>query len=138
MPPPLVVLDTNVLVAAIKSRRGASFALLERVGTGLFDIVVSVPLAVEYEHAMLRERGAVPAAAVRDIIDYVCKVAVRQPIFFLWRPFLRDPADDMVAEVGFAAGAEAIVTFNRRDFVGIGSLGLTVITPQDFLKRIRP
>lgn len=132
------MLDTNVLVAAIKSRRGASFAVLERVGTGWFDIVVSVPLVVEYEHAMVRERGAVPAAAVRDIIDYVCKVAIRQPIFFLWRPFLRDPADDMVAEVGFAAGAEAIITYNRRDFVGVESLGLAVLSPHDLLKRTRP
>ncbi len=138
MPPPLVVLDTNVLVAAIKSRRGASFAVLERVGTGVFDIAVSVPLVVEYEHAMVRERGAVPAVAVRDIIDYVCKVAVRQPIFFLWRPFLRDPADDMVAEVGFAAGAKAIITHNRRDFVGVESLGLAVLSPHELLKRTRP
>lgn len=135
MPPPLVVLDTNVLVAAIKSRHGASFAVLEGVGTGRFDIAVSVPLVVEYEHAMVRERGTVSARAVRDIIDYVCKVAVRQPIFFLWRPFLRDPSDDMVAEVGFAAGAEAIVTFNRRDFVGVESLGLAVLSPHDLLKR---
>jgi predicted nucleic acid-binding protein len=131
------VLDTNVLVAAIKSRRGASFALLERIGTGLFEVAVSVPLVIEYEHAMLHERGALAEGAVRDIIDYVCSIAVQQPIFFLWRPLLRDPADDMVAEVAFAAGASAIVTHNRRDFAGVEALGTTVLSPRDFLVRIR-
>jgi predicted nucleic acid-binding protein len=135
---PRVVLDTSVLVAAIKSRRGASFAILERIGTGAFEVVVSVPLVVEYEYAMLRERGALSEVAVRDIIDYLCSVAIRQPIFFLWRPFLRDPGDDMVVEAGFAAGAVAIVTHNRRDFSGAESLGLRVLSPGDFLRRISP
>lgn len=138
MSPPLVVLDTNVLVAAIKSSRGASFALLERVGMGLFDIAVSVPLVIEYEHAMTRARGSVSEQAVGAILDSLCQVAIQQPIFYLWRPLLRDPADDMVAEVAVAAGAEAIITFNRRDFRGVESLGPVVQTPQELLQRIRP
>ena len=136
MPAPLVVLDTNVLVAAIRSRRGASFRVLEQVGTGVFDIVVSVPLVLEYEDAMLRRRGALSAHEVGDVVDYICSVARRQPIFYLWRPLLRDPKDDMVAEVAVAAGAEAVVTHNRRDFTGIGSFGIRVDTPQEFLKVI--
>ena len=136
MPAPLVVLDTNVLVAAIRSRRGASFRVLEQLGTGVFDIVVSVPLVLEYEDAMLRRRGALSAQEVGDVVDYICSVARRQPIFYLWRPLLRDPKDDMVAEVAVAAGAKAVVTHNRRDFTGLASFGIRVDTPQEFLKVI--
>jgi len=136
VPVPLVVLDTNVLAAAIRSQRGASFRLLEQVGTGLFDIVVSVPLVLEYEDAMLRRRGRLGAQQIGDVLDYVCQVARRQPIFYLWRPLLRDPKDDMVAEVAVAAGAAAVVTYNRRDFQGLATFGIRVDSPQEFLKVI--
>ncbi len=72
-----------------------------------------------------------------SIVDYVCSVARPQPVFFLWRPLLRDPKDDMVAEAAVAAGAEAIVTHNRRDFVGVERLGVKVWTPQHMLERTR-
>jgi predicted nucleic acid-binding protein len=132
----LVVLDTNVLVSALRSRRGSSFAVVERIGGGAFEIAVSVPLVLEYEDAMLRHRGGLGPGDVRDIVDYVCSVARHQQVFFLWRPLLRDPNDDMVAEVAVAAGAQAIVTHNRRDFHGVEKLGLKVWAPQQLLERI--
>ena len=138
MPVPTVVLDTNVLVAAVRSKRGASFAVLELVGTGLFDIALSVPVVVEYEDVLLRDPGVLAPADVRAVIDYLCGVAVRQSIFFLWRPLLRDPKDDMVAELAFASRASAIVTHNARDFRGVEALGVQVVSPADFLRRIRP
>ncbi len=76
-------------------------------------------------------------ADVRDILDYVCSVAVRQDVFFLWRPLLRDPNDDMVAEVAVAAGAQAIVTYNRNDFAGVERLGLQIWSPQHLLERMK-
>jgi putative PIN family toxin of toxin-antitoxin system len=133
---PLVVLDTNILVSALRSRRGASFAVVERVGGGEFEIAVSVPLVLEYEDAMLRHRGALSAADVGEIVDYVCSVARHHRVFFLWRPLLRDPSDDMVAEVAVAAGAQAIVTYNRRDFLGVEKFGLKIWLPQQLLERI--
>jgi putative PIN family toxin of toxin-antitoxin system len=134
---PLVVLDTNVLVSALRSNKGASFAVLERVGEGEFEIAVSVPLVLEYEDAMLRHRGSLGTADVRDIVDYVCSEARHHRVYFLWRPLLRDPNDDMVAEVAVAAGAHAIVTHNRRDFLGVEKFGLKIWSPQQLLERTR-
>jgi len=135
---PLVVLDTNVLVAAVRSRRGASFQVLSRVGTRDVEIVVSVPLVLEYEDALLRQIGSsnLTPADVQDLVDYLCGVARQQDIFYLWRPLLRDPNDDMVAEVAVAAGCEAIVTHNRRDFAGVERFNLSIWSPAEFLKQI--
>ena len=110
--------------------------MVERVGGGEFEIAVSVPLVLEYEDAMLRHRGALSAADVREIVDHVCSVARHHRVYFLWRPLLRDPNDDMVAEVAVAAGAQAIVTYNRRDFLGVEKFRLKIWSPQQLLERI--
>jgi predicted nucleic acid-binding protein len=132
-----VVLDTSVLVAAWRSRRGASFEIVSRLGRGQFDIVVSVPLAIEYESAISRSRVAgLGREDARVFIDYVCAVARRQSIFFLWRPLLRDSNDDMVAEVAVAAEAKTIVSHNVRDFAGVEKFGVRVMKPAEFLQQI--
>lgn len=133
----LVVLDTNVLVSALRSRRGTSFALLSLVGSGKFEIALSVPLVLEYEDACARARSGVPRTVLDPVLDYLCSVALHQPIFFLWRPFLPDPKDDMVAEVAFAASARFVVTHNVRDFRPLAQLGVQPISPASFLRRIR-
>lgn len=101
-------------------------------------MVVSVPLAIEYESVLRRNPGAgdLTERDAQVFVDYICGVARRQSIFFLWRPLLRDPNDDMVAEVAVAAGADAIVTHNVRDFAGVGKFGIRVLTPADLLKSI--
>jgi predicted nucleic acid-binding protein len=134
-----VVLDTSVLVAAIRSRRGASFELLSRLGSGAFDIAVSVALVLEYESAMLRNMHDSPLSEddVRALIDYVCAVSHHQDVFFLWRPFLRDPGDDHVLELAVAASCAAIVTHNIRDFQGAEKLGVRIVTPGQFMRELR-
>lgn len=138
MPVPRVVLDTNVLVAASRSTRGASAKLLSLVGTGRFDICVSVPLVLEYEAAFSRdlEPNSDEWRFWMDILDYFCAVASRQEIFFLWRPFLRDPKDEMVLEVAVAGGCSALITYNTRDFVGAEQFELSIYTPKEFLEVI--
>ena len=135
---PLVVLDTDVLEAALRSRRGASFAIVSRIGTGAFDIAVSVPLILEYESVLTRQAVELKRSpeAINDLIDYVCQVAKKQRIFFLWRPFLSDPDDDMILELAVAAGCDAIVTHNLKDFRRSSELGMAVVSPGDFLRQI--
>ena len=134
----LVILDTNVLVSAVRSRRGASFQILSRVGTDAFDVAVSVPLVLEYESALLRqvEHAELTEEDLLAIIDYVCLVAKPQPIFLLWRPLLRDPKDDMIAEAAIAAGCDAVVTHNRDDFDELAQFGVRVLRPREFLAEI--
>ncbi|MGH8677019.1 MAG: putative toxin-antitoxin system toxin component, PIN family [Burkholderiales bacterium] len=135
---PLVVLDTNVLVAALRSRRGASFQLVWRIGQGFFEFALSVPLVLEYEQALLQRRPrGVTVADVAALLDYVCAQGRHQEVFYLWRPLLRDPKDDMVLEVAVAASCEQIVTHNRRDFAGAEQFGVLVASPAGFLGQIR-
>jgi putative PIN family toxin of toxin-antitoxin system len=132
---PHVVLDTNVLIAGLRSRRGASFALLGLLAEEAFEISVSVPLVLEYEavaRRQARELG-LTYADVDTVVDFVCRQARHCTIFYLWRPFLRDPNDDMVLEVAVEAQCEYIVTFNTQDFAGVEQFGLRTLTPGAFL-----
>ncbi len=138
MPIPQIVIDTNILVAGLRSRRGSAFRLLTLVGTGLFDIHLSVPLVLEYEDVLLRElpRLHVTRAAIDDLLDFHCAVATRHQIFFLWRPYLRDPRDDMILELAVKAGCDSIVTYNTSDFVGLERFGVQALGPGAFLQHI--
>jgi putative PIN family toxin of toxin-antitoxin system len=135
--PPSIVLDTNVLIAGLRSAEGASFQLLERVGTGAFEYSLSVPLVLEYESVakrFARELG-LTFDDIDDIIDYLCREGQQREIFYLWRPFLPDPQDDMVLELAVEASAEFIVTHNLKDFRGIEQFGIQAIGPGAFLRK---
>jgi putative PIN family toxin of toxin-antitoxin system len=139
MQTPQIVIDTSVLLAGLRSSRGQAFHLLQLVGSGRFEINLSVPLVIEYESVLLRELPnlPVPRFVVDDVINFQCAVADRHQIFFLWRPFLRDPQDDIVLELAVKAGCDAIVTYNQRDFAGVEeTFQIRVVAPGEFLKDI--
>jgi putative PIN family toxin of toxin-antitoxin system len=138
MKEPKVVIDTNVLIAALRSKRGASFKLLSLIGRGVFSYAVSVPLVLEYEEIALRqaaELGICPKA-VHAILDRLCYWAEKRSIFFLWRPHLVNPEDDMVLEVAIESGARYILSYNSRDFGNLDQFGVKVLTPKKFLQQI--
>jgi len=132
------VIDTNVFVAALWSKRGASHKLLLLVGSGKFELHLSVPLVLEYEEVARRILEDLPLTQkeVDDIIDYLCAVGHHHEIFYLWRPLLGDPDDEMLLELALVAKCQFIITFNVRDFRGIEQFGLQAVTPQMFLKII--
>jgi putative PIN family toxin of toxin-antitoxin system len=133
-----VVLDTNVLVAALKSRNRASFQILRLLGPEApFQPSLSVPLVLEYETALRRMLGG-EDERIDVVLDYLCQVADLREIYFLWRPFLRDPGDEMVLEVAVGAQASRIVTHNVRDFEGVEArFGIRIVTPGEFLMEVR-
>ncbi len=112
--------------------------MLSLVGTGKFDVVISVPMVLEYEGTARRilEETSLDEEDVEAILDYLCLVGKQQEVFYLWRPILRDPQDDMILELAVAAGGATIVTFNVRDFQGAEQFGVKVMTPQEFLREI--
>jgi putative PIN family toxin of toxin-antitoxin system len=133
-----VVLDSSVLVAGFRSRRGASFQVLTSLRAGNFEIAVSVPLVLEYEAVLRRHAGelGLDAREAVGLVDYLCSVGHHQDIHFLWRPTLRDPSDEFVLELAVAAKCTAIVTHNVRDFEGADTFGVDIQTPAKFISTI--
>ncbi len=138
-----IVIDTNIVLSALLSKRGASHRLM----VWLFQqkkkySVVSNTLITELEDVLTREKNIklfnnLTKDDVLSFIDDICLISYHQAIHFLWRPFLKDKNDDMVLEVAVNANAKAIITFNPKDFEGVKeSFGIEVLTPKEYLMRI--
>jgi putative PIN family toxin of toxin-antitoxin system len=136
-----VVLDTNIFVSALRSDRGASYALISQLPSDQFRIVLSIPLYAEYQDVLTRPEhmsGESTAEEILAFLRYICSIAHRQRIFFLWRPWLPDPKDDMVLETAVASQSRHIVTYNLRDFRDVEKhFGIKPVTPGKFLHIIR-
>jgi putative PIN family toxin of toxin-antitoxin system len=136
-----LVVDTSVMVAAIRSDAGASRYLLLAALEGRFTMLASVPLLTEYQAVMTRQEhlaaSGLSAADVETLLDAVAAVAEPVLLDFLWRPTLPDPDDDMVLETAANGRANAIVTFNRRHFgPAMKRFGLEVLSPADAIGRL--
>lgn len=135
-----IVFDTSVLVAAARSRQGASFALLASLPNPHFQICLSVAVYTEWQAVMTRPEHlptGVEADAALGFVRYLASLAHLQDIYYLWRPFLKDPDDDMVLECAVAAGCSYIVTDNIKDFRRSEQLGVKALTPGEFLKLLK-
>jgi len=136
-----LVVDTAVMVAAIRSDTGASRYLLVAGLEGRFTMLASVPLLLEYQAVMSRwehlTASRLSVADVEALLDAVAAIAEPVHLDFLWRPALADPDDDMVLETGMNGRADAIVTFNRRHFVAVTKrFGIDVVSPADAINRL--
>jgi putative PIN family toxin of toxin-antitoxin system len=136
------VIDTDVVVAAIRSRKGASAQVIRMALDGRVEIGLSVALALEYEAVVTRKAhlvaGAISKGDAMAIIDTLISVAVPIGSHFRWRPQLRDPNDEMVLEAAVNGGATAIITFNRKDFApAVSRFGMDLLLPGQALETIR-
>jgi putative PIN family toxin of toxin-antitoxin system len=134
-----IVLDTNVLVAASRSKQGASFALVGSIPSDKFQICLSVGLYAEWEDVLGRPEHLPPGLTAEDskkFVRYLAGQAHLQQIHFLWRPFLEDSDDDMLLELALAAGCRHIITHNIAHFRQADQLGIEVLTPREFLALI--
>lgn len=136
-----IVLDTAVIVAALRSAAGASRQLLLAALEKKFELLLSVPLMIEYESVLTRKEhlraAGLKTAGVKELLDALAAVA--QPVMpgFRWRPMLRDPNDDMVFEAALNGQADLLVTFNKRDFESSALRNLRIVSPGEALRELR-
>lgn len=134
-----IVLDTTVIVAALRSDAGASRRLVVAALERRFQLLLSVPLIIEYEAVVTRREHLAAAglkhAEVASVLDALA--AVSEPVVpsFRWRPMLRDPNDDMVFEVAFNGRADLLATFNKRDFESLAAKwNVQTVSPAEALR----
>jgi putative PIN family toxin of toxin-antitoxin system len=136
-----IVLDTSVLVAAIRSQSGASKVLVGAALGAKVQFLISNPLVLEYEAVLTRREhlrtSGLSLSEVGELLDMLCAAGTEVRMTRSWRPELRDPDDEMVLETAINALANAIVTFNRAGFAGIQEkFGVEVLTPGEALQRM--
>jgi len=134
-----IIMDTNILFAGLYSSTGASFQILRLLNARKIKPVISTTLLFEYEDVLKREQTVLNLThkQVDIVLDNICALCKFQKIYFLWRPYLKDPKDDHVLEVAVASKTKTIVTHNIKDFKGIGKFGIKAITPGNYLEAIK-
>jgi putative PIN family toxin of toxin-antitoxin system len=137
-----VILDTDVIVSAIRSTKGASAEIVRRVLRGEIRIELTVAMALEYEAVATRiehlEAGELTEAEALNLIDALIALAVPVDVHFRWRPQLRDAEDEMILEAAINAHDRRIVTFNKRDFMpAVTRFGLNLMNPAEFLETLK-
>jgi predicted nucleic acid-binding protein len=136
---PTLILDTSVLISGLRSSLGASYVLLDLVGSGRFNIGLTSALVLEYEATCMKSLPALNLTAddVKELLDYFCHVGELAAIRFRVRPSVADPDDELVLEAAIASSSEWIVTHNIRDMAaGAARYGIDVITPGEALRRL--
>jgi len=135
----IIIMDTNVLFSGLYSSTGASFQILRLLDARKIKPVISTTLLFEYEDVLKREQTVLNLShkQVDTVLDNICALSNFQEIYFLWRPYLKDPKDDHVLEVAVASKTKIIVTHNLKDFKGVEKFGIQAITPGNYLEVIK-
>jgi putative PIN family toxin of toxin-antitoxin system len=131
-----IILDTNILVAAFRSRRGAANLLLDRLDDSRWRVNVSTPLLLEYEDVLKRDemKSFVSETDVDIFLDGLCAIAENHEIFYLWRLLAKDPNDAFILELAVRANVDFIITYNAKDFPAAADFDIQLVTPKEFLE----
>lgn len=129
------VLDTNVLLAGLRSRNGASFEILRRFRQGDFVVLIANTVLTEYEEILKREGPAfgLTNGVIERFLDALCAAAEEWKTSSFWKPCLPDPDDEALAQLAMEAKVDYLVTHSLRDFPADRLPGLRMVTPGDFL-----
>lgn len=138
-----LVLDTNVVVAALRSSDGASAELLRLLRLAKFRLLATPALFLEYEEVLKRPEHilahGLAEAQIDSFLGALATLCEPVDVHFSWRPQLRDPADEMVLEAAVNGRANAVVTFNFKDFhPATETFGIAILTPGDIIRRLKP
>lgn len=136
-----VVIDTSVMVAALRSRRGASSALLRAVARREIAALATTALFLEYEDVLKRDEHLRAAGLHEEDVDRflgaLASLATPVEVRVRWRPQLRDANDELVLEAAINGRADMLVTFNERDFAGVAPrFGIRVVRPAIILQEL--
>jgi len=133
-----IIIDSNVILSGLKSKNVYSYKLLQLIPENKFDTAISVPLILEYESILTKYQKVLGLTKIDidNFINYICSVSEHTKIYYLWRPFLKDPYDDHLLEVAVASESKYIITFNIKDFIKIEQFGIKALKPKDFIRII--
>ena len=131
-----IIVDTNVLVAGLRSSRGASYKLLTMLNDERWQLNISTPLALEYEEVLKRESVSLGLSVedIDDLVDGLCAIANKRNLFYSWRPMAKDADDDFIIDLAVESQADFIVTYNQRDLQPAEIFGIMVVSPKQFLQ----
>ncbi len=133
-----IVIDTNVLLAGLRSKRGASYKLLTILNSERWQLNISTTLVIEYEEILKREKDQLTLTfeEIDDVIEGICSIANLCDIFYLWRPLASDPDDDFLIDLAVGCQADFIITYNQKDLQAAKKFGIGVVTPKEFLQQV--
>ncbi|EDX74983.1 conserved hypothetical protein TIGR00305 [Coleofasciculus chthonoplastes PCC 7420] len=136
MPLYQIVLDTNVLLAGLRSNRGASYKLLTILNNQRWQLNVSTALIFEYEEVLKKEMTQLGLSLddINTVVSTICAIANCRTIFYLWRPAALDPDDDFLIDLAVECQADFIITYNKRDLRIAETFGIQLVTAKEFLQ----
>ena len=136
-----LIIDSNVVASAFRSRSGASFALLELVRREWVRMLATPPMFLEYEDVLKRPAQlAVSRLSLSDVdaaLDALAALIEPVETHLSWRPQLPDPDDEMVLEAAINGRADALVTYNAAHFrIAVARFGLRLARPADIIREV--